>query len=257
MSQRRRRLDLCTYILGDDAFGEEVTARMIACVAARRAGAIPDRRRGRHVAAAKLVPAHACGGRRDGGIFCRSSRARLRVRGTCAITANGSIADGERSVGRRAQPRGGIFLRDARLAAVDRFVVRSARARSRPRRRTSSRSTGWPRAASRRRARPCRRGRCGRTRAIPAERSRSDRGHGAGAAHRCLLSRHRAHAGGHALLRARFEPGDRHAPRGAARREDRSVHSGEIEPSPGGFRAQSLAARAARPPACRSTCCAP
>ncbi len=32
MSQAVRRLDICTYMLGDDAFGEEVTARTIACV---------------------------------------------------------------------------------------------------------------------------------------------------------------------------------------------------------------------------------
>jgi cardiolipin synthase len=33
MDGAERRLDLCTYILADDAFGEDVTARMIACVA--------------------------------------------------------------------------------------------------------------------------------------------------------------------------------------------------------------------------------
>jgi cardiolipin synthase len=32
ISRATRRLDLCTYILGRDAFGEEVTARLIACV---------------------------------------------------------------------------------------------------------------------------------------------------------------------------------------------------------------------------------
>jgi cardiolipin synthase len=32
MSRATRRLDVCTYILGRDAFGEEVTARLIACV---------------------------------------------------------------------------------------------------------------------------------------------------------------------------------------------------------------------------------
>jgi cardiolipin synthase A/B len=32
ISRAHRRLDLCTYILGRDAFGEEVTARLIACV---------------------------------------------------------------------------------------------------------------------------------------------------------------------------------------------------------------------------------
>jgi cardiolipin synthase A/B len=32
ISRASRRLDLCTYILGRDAFGEEVTARLIACV---------------------------------------------------------------------------------------------------------------------------------------------------------------------------------------------------------------------------------
>ncbi len=32
MSAAERRLDLCTYMLGDDAFGEEVTARTTACV---------------------------------------------------------------------------------------------------------------------------------------------------------------------------------------------------------------------------------
>lgn len=33
MSRATRRLDICTYILGRDEFGEEVTARLIACVA--------------------------------------------------------------------------------------------------------------------------------------------------------------------------------------------------------------------------------
>jgi cardiolipin synthase len=33
LSRATRRLDICTYILGSDAFGEEVTARLIACVA--------------------------------------------------------------------------------------------------------------------------------------------------------------------------------------------------------------------------------
>src|SRR5271163_1095057 len=33
MAGAERRLDLCTYMLGDDAFGEEVTARLLACVA--------------------------------------------------------------------------------------------------------------------------------------------------------------------------------------------------------------------------------
>jgi cardiolipin synthase len=33
MARAERRLDLCTYMLGDDAFGEDVTVRMIACVA--------------------------------------------------------------------------------------------------------------------------------------------------------------------------------------------------------------------------------
>jgi cardiolipin synthase len=33
MDRARRRLDVCTYILGNDAFGEEITARMIACIA--------------------------------------------------------------------------------------------------------------------------------------------------------------------------------------------------------------------------------
>jgi len=33
MAGAERRLDLCTYMLGDDAFGEDVTARLIACVA--------------------------------------------------------------------------------------------------------------------------------------------------------------------------------------------------------------------------------
>jgi cardiolipin synthase len=32
MSRASRRLDICTYILADDAFGEEVTARLIACL---------------------------------------------------------------------------------------------------------------------------------------------------------------------------------------------------------------------------------
>ena len=32
LSRASRRLDLCTYILGRDAFGEEVTARLIGCV---------------------------------------------------------------------------------------------------------------------------------------------------------------------------------------------------------------------------------
>ncbi len=32
LSRARRRLDVCTYILGDDEFGEEVTARLIVCV---------------------------------------------------------------------------------------------------------------------------------------------------------------------------------------------------------------------------------
>ncbi|HTV97518.1 MAG TPA: phospholipase D-like domain-containing protein [Steroidobacteraceae bacterium] len=32
MSRATRRLDVCTYILGNDAFGEEVTARLIGCV---------------------------------------------------------------------------------------------------------------------------------------------------------------------------------------------------------------------------------
>jgi cardiolipin synthase len=31
IGRARRRLDICTYILGDDAFGEEVTARLIDC----------------------------------------------------------------------------------------------------------------------------------------------------------------------------------------------------------------------------------
>jgi cardiolipin synthase A/B len=33
MGRAERRLDLCTYMLSDDAFGEDVTARMIACAA--------------------------------------------------------------------------------------------------------------------------------------------------------------------------------------------------------------------------------
>src|ERR1700733_14413903 len=33
MDRAERRLDLCTYMLGDDAFGEDVTARLIACAA--------------------------------------------------------------------------------------------------------------------------------------------------------------------------------------------------------------------------------
>jgi cardiolipin synthase len=33
MAGAERRLDLCTYMLGDDEFGEDVTARMLACVA--------------------------------------------------------------------------------------------------------------------------------------------------------------------------------------------------------------------------------
>jgi cardiolipin synthase len=33
MDRAERRLDVCTYMLGDDAFGDEVTARMIACAA--------------------------------------------------------------------------------------------------------------------------------------------------------------------------------------------------------------------------------
>jgi cardiolipin synthase len=33
MARAERRLDVCTYMLGDDAFGEDVTARLIACVA--------------------------------------------------------------------------------------------------------------------------------------------------------------------------------------------------------------------------------
>lgn len=33
MARAERRLDLCTYMLGDDAFGEDVTARMMACAA--------------------------------------------------------------------------------------------------------------------------------------------------------------------------------------------------------------------------------
>ncbi len=32
MDRAARRLDICTYILGNDAFGEETTARLIACV---------------------------------------------------------------------------------------------------------------------------------------------------------------------------------------------------------------------------------
>ncbi len=32
MSRAGRRIDICTYILGDDPFGEETTARLIACV---------------------------------------------------------------------------------------------------------------------------------------------------------------------------------------------------------------------------------
>jgi cardiolipin synthase len=33
MAGAERRLDLCTYMLGDDAFGEDVTARLLACAA--------------------------------------------------------------------------------------------------------------------------------------------------------------------------------------------------------------------------------
>jgi cardiolipin synthase len=33
MARAERRLDLCTYILGDDVFGEDVTARLIVCAA--------------------------------------------------------------------------------------------------------------------------------------------------------------------------------------------------------------------------------
>jgi hydroxyethylthiazole kinase-like uncharacterized protein yjeF len=78
---------------------------------------------------------------------------------------------------------------------------------------------------------------------ISPQRSRSGRRHGACPAHRCLFSIHRATVGRDALLRARCQPGDGHAPRGAPRRENRFMHSGQVEPHSCRLRAQSFAAR--------------
>jgi phosphatidylserine/phosphatidylglycerophosphate/cardiolipin synthase-like enzyme len=62
-------------------------------------------------------------------------------------------------------------------------------------------------------------------------------------AHRCVFSGDPPHDRGDAVLRARCQSRNRHASGGAARRPDRSVHSGEIESHPRRLRAQSLTAR--------------
>ena len=124
MRRAERRLDICTYILGDDAFGEEVTAASDRLRRARRAGALPDRRRRRHLAAAILVQAHAGSRRRDRGILAAP---RAQDSGPAEPAQSPQMGDRRRraALERRAQSRRGVFLRRARRRAVGRSVVRS------------------------------------------------------------------------------------------------------------------------------------
>ena len=89
IAARTRRLDICTYILGNDAFGEEVTARLIAC--AQRGVRVRFLIDG--VGAIRLPRAWfkrmRRGRRRDGGILPAAGAQDAGPRAICAITANG------------------------------------------------------------------------------------------------------------------------------------------------------------------------
>ncbi len=86
MSSAVSRLDICTYILGDDAFGREAMQRMIERARCGVQVQTAPRRRRRDPTAERLLQAVCSLAASRPRFSVRCLRARLRVRATCAIT---------------------------------------------------------------------------------------------------------------------------------------------------------------------------
>ena len=240
LDRAERRLDLCTYMLGDDAFGEDVTARLIACAARGvrvrflidGVGAIflPRNwfKRMHHAGAETAIFSPLLARKTQGPRNLRNHRKWVIADGERLWTGGRNLA-AEYFCGTPGSPpwRDLSFDLDGPVAAsaANQFEVDWVAAGGKPAARATvaaAEDVGDPRA-------------------ISAEWARSDRGHRARTAHRRVLSHHRTHARRVALLRAGFELGDRHTPCRTARRESAPVHTREIESSPRGFRAQPFA----------------
>ena len=249
MSSAARRLDICTYILGNDAFGRERHAAHDRTCAARRAGETADRRRRRHPIAARVLRAIESAGietaifsplfarKTQGPRNLRNHRKMVDRRRRAALGAAAETSPRNISAGLHgAKP-----WRDLSFDLQGPVAAAAA---------AQFEADGSPRAAQP--AGPLARAAMiglrapdpGRPRPVFAERPGPGRRHGACAADRCLLSCPRAHARGDALFRPRRRLET--AMRLAARRGVKIdlVHPRRVESSSGGFRAQSRAARA-------------
>jgi cardiolipin synthase len=242
MSRASRRLDICTYILGNDPFGEETTAQMIACVKRGvRVRFLIDGVGAMQLSGRWFKRMHAAGA--ETGIFSPLLARKTPGPRNLRNHRKWAIADGEmlwaggRNLaaeyfcGDEGSPPWADLTFDLEgpvaASAANQFEADWCAAGGRPAARSSPAEGDY----------------AGGRDSVSTERSRPDRGHGARAAHRRVLSRDRADACHHPVFRPRLESGDGDSTGGAARREDRSVHPGEIKSCPGGLRAQPLAAR--------------
>ena len=266
MSRAHEQLDICTFILGEDAFGEEATAAMMACAARGvRVRFLIDgvcaihlpkswfaRLRDAGVQTAVFSPLLA---RTTPGPRNLRNHRKWAVADATILWAGGRNLAAEYFCGDDGVPpwldlsfdlKGPVaasaaaqFEADWAAAAVARRIAaRGGRAVD------GQVVTGQPTAGQP--FTPIRRAACRRPRPVPAERARPVRGHGICPARRCLFPCHTSHSRGHALLPAGRGFGSGLAPGRTARRENRFAHSGQVQSSTGRLCAQSIAARAGR-----------
>ena len=227
----RERLDICTYILGNDPVGREVVDALIARVRAGvrvrlmidGVGAIQlPKRLLRRLHAGGIETAIFCPlfARRTSGPRNLRNHRKLVIADDSLLWAGGRNLAAEYFIGVNGEPAWIDLSFDldgpVAAAAAQQFELDWIASQGKPA--TAIEAPRAPPLQDDRHAQ--------RPRAVPAERPGSSRGHGAGAAARCLLSIRAAHPRRHALFRTRRELEFGAAPRGAPRRRDRPVPAG-------------------------------
>ncbi len=202
MGRARRQLDVCTYILGQDAFGEEATLHMMACVRRGvRVRFLIDGVGAMQLPRAWFREAHAAGvetaifspffARKTPGPRNLRNHRKWAIADRALMWAGGRNLAAEYFCGTDRVPAWLDLSFDlegpAAASAAAQFEADWKAAGGRPGERIDVPEGGLRGGAN----------------AVPAERSGSDRRHGACLAHRCVLSGLAAHVGGHPLLRAR------------------------------------------------------
>ena len=110
MSSATRRLDICTYILGNDAFGRKAMQHMMERARSGVEVQAADRRRRRDAIAAGRASMRCSRAASRPRFSVRCSHARPRARATCAITEKWSSPTAARLWAGGTQPCRRIFL---------------------------------------------------------------------------------------------------------------------------------------------------